>query len=440
MVSIKVKWNKLTFDNVVLDPSTQTVLDFKRHLQTLTNVPIERQKLMGKGAWDGILKDDVDLKACKITEGLTVLLMGTADQVAPPPPPAAIEMKEDGFAEESEAPVQYPAGLVNTGNTCYLNSVVQSLRYVPQFNEILQQSSSQSRLLNLLYQLYSNLSASKTAVGPFLFIQELRQRYPQFGEQRNGRFAQQDADELFNCLLAEIPQFQTGFTVQLDVSYTCTESSEEPVVHQTEMLNKLTCNIMGGTDKHHIDNIFEGLKLGLECTIEKQSSILQKENALWSKKQRIAVLPPCLCIHFVRFFWKTVVSTNPSNPGPGGLKCKILRQVNFPETLDVYEYCSEALQAQLQVTRAALRTASESGSSEKVEGMSGKYRLFSIVAHKGRDADSGHYISIVRDTKVENRWWKFDDAVVSQINTEEVLSLRGGGDKEMVYLAFYTAI
>lgn len=114
--------------------------------------------------------------------------------------------------------------------------------------------------------------------------------------------------------------------------------------------------------------------------------------------------------------------------------------------LDVYEFCSDPLQAQLRAVRAAARgdgsasASSSSSSTEKAEGPSGKYRLLSIVAHKGRDADAGHYISIVRDTNVENRWWRFDDSVVTHISTEEVLSLKGGGDKEMVYLAFYSAI
>ena len=103
--------------------------------------------------------------------------------------------------------------------------------------------------------------------------------------------------------------------------------------------------------------------------------------------------------------------------------------------MDVYDYCSEALQTQLQVAR----NAKSSGDGNSTTGPTGKYRLFSVVAHKGREADGGHYVSYVRDTKAEHKWWKFDDAVVSQVVTEDVLSLRGGGDKEMVYLAFYTA-
>ena len=79
----------------------------------------------------------------------------------------------------------------------------------------------------------------------------------------------------------------------------------------------------------------------------------------------------------------------------------------------------------------------------------GNYELFGVVTHKGnilvysifnkvviinnrfllgRDADSGHYIGWVRQAEGSNTWWKFDDDIVSEIKTEEVLALRGGGD------------
>ena len=98
----------------------------------------------------------------------------------------------------------------------------------------------------------------------------------------------------------------------------------------------------------------------------------------------------------------------------------------------MYEFCSEQLQSQLQLVR--------SGKADSTPVHDGKYKLYSVVAHKGRDADSGHYVACVRDSTVENRWWRFDDSNVTAIPTEEVLSLKGGGDKEMVYLCIYRAM
>lgn len=68
---------------------------------------------------------------------------------------------------------------------------------------------------------------------------------------------------------------------------------------------------------------------------------------------------------------------------------------------------------------------------------SGTYELFGVVTHKGRDADSGHYIGWVRQAEGSDLWWKFDDDVVSEVRTVDVLALKGGGDWHTAYLNFY---
>ncbi|CAN0271445.1 unnamed protein product [Phaeothamnion confervicola] len=65
----------------------------------------------------------------------------------------------------------------------------------------------------------------------------------------------------------------------------------------------------------------------------------------------------------------------------------------------------------------------------------GNYELYAVVTHKGREADGGHYMAWVR--KEADKWFVFDDDSVSQVTTEEVMQLKGGGDWHMAYLAFY---
>ncbi len=77
MVLVKVKHGK-TSHEVELD-QTKTVKDFKSALQAITNVPPERQTLMGKGVWIGTLKDDKDLSTLKVKPGQLITLMGSAD-------------------------------------------------------------------------------------------------------------------------------------------------------------------------------------------------------------------------------------------------------------------------------------------------------------------------------------------------------------------------
>jgi ubiquitin carboxyl-terminal hydrolase 14 len=65
------------------------------------------------------------------------------------------------------------------------------------------------------------------------------------------------------------------------------------------------------------------------------------------------------------------------------------------------------------------------------------YELYAVVTHKGRSADSGHYMGWVR--RDGDNWLCFDDDEVSPCKTEDILPLKGGGDYHMAYIAFYRA-
>ena len=78
---------------------SQPAVVLKTQLFTLTNVPVERQKIIGlKG---GPLKDDADLAALGIKEGQKLVMMGTADAV--PVAPANQVFLEDMPEAEREA-------------------------------------------------------------------------------------------------------------------------------------------------------------------------------------------------------------------------------------------------------------------------------------------------------------------------------------------------
>jgi len=251
-----------------------------------------------------------------------------------------------------------------------------------------------------------------------------------------------------------------------------------------------------------------------------------------SKKVKISKLPKYLCIQFMRFFWKAT----PESRDHQGVKCKIIRAVHFEDKFDIYDCCTEGVQAALRENRLAAekrenellekKRAELSGSSDPpppipaVSGgagsgscdmevddeesaamaaamamsmgaepramiaagstsdsgpecfnsgvpknFTGVYELFGVVTHKGayftsilpfgtfevyrrlsfflnpgRDADHGHYIGWVRQEEGSALWWKFDDDVVTEVRTENILELKGGGDWHTAYLNFYRAI
>ena len=104
-------------------------------------------KLMpkSKGLWKGILKDDFDLTSIDYTKvvksssssgnnnSIQILLMGSASKLTGPK--VKTVFIEDLPEEEAAKVAPEPSGLVNLGNTCYLNSVVQCLRVIPELRK-----------------------------------------------------------------------------------------------------------------------------------------------------------------------------------------------------------------------------------------------------------------------------------------------------------------
>eukprot|EP00586_Coscinodiscus_wailesii_P002271 CAMPEP_0172492016 /NCGR_PEP_ID=MMETSP1066-20121228/22983_1 /TAXON_ID=671091 /ORGANISM="Coscinodiscus wailesii, Strain CCMP2513" /LENGTH=321 /DNA_ID=CAMNT_0013261375 /DNA_START=43 /DNA_END=1008 /DNA_ORIENTATION=+ len=228
-----------------------------------------------------------------------------------------------------------------------------------------------------------------------------------------------------------------------------------------DLLRKLVCNIQGGSDGAstvNVSYIQEGLNLSLTGKIEKYSDTLQR-NAIWTRTQRIARLPPVLVVQFGRFYWKAT----PDSQDHAGVKCKVMKPVAFQDTIDMYEFCSEGLKTILKVSRdkaaaeeedriaKKLKAATTGGGEKKddeamkeneaalgdvddeeaaalkaalamsmgedtpmedvtattTEKMSpagpglpdnfqGIYELFAVVTHKGRNADGGHYMGWVK--------------------------------------------
>lgn len=477
--TVSVKWRQQTFPSLQIDTSEPPEL-FKSQLWTLTGVPPPRQTILGlKG---GRLRDDADWGSSGLREGMTLKLIGTPDASLPPPPAAADlpPVRDDLDAEYVPAEPANPAappGLANLGNTCYLNASVQCLTAVAPLMAALRRypgrsaaSDPSERLSASLRDVVARLRVKATvSVNPFAFLTALRQVNPQFAERDrsgSGMFMQQDAEEcwgeiltrLASALLVDPADATRGnwvdrlFAIHTKSEDRCGEGDAEEVVRREENVRALKCHI-----SHTVNHLAQGVREGLEETIEKHSDALGR-SAEWKRTSRLDQLPPFLIVQFVRFFWKPAEQ----------VKAKILRNVSFPVQLDVYDFCTDELKEKLDVKRDEARAKADaaiagkgeaegggegegSGSGagaasggvgrgegeEEIAAETGNYELCAVLTHQGRAADAGHYVAWVKDEGT--RWFKFDDDKVSVHTEEEVKKLSGGGDWHMAYMCLYRA-
>jgi ubiquitin carboxyl-terminal hydrolase 14 len=363
-----IKHQGKKYDVEVDTSSTGEVLKYQ--LFSLTGVEPERQKILVKG---GQLKDDADMSKLGLKPGQVIMMMGTPGEGgdAIVRPTEKIKFLED--MTEAEAAQQVgaiPAGLVNLGNTCYLNSTLQALRSIPELQDALGKhqhtSTSDAPLLditNQLKDLFKDMSETQGGMTPFTFLNALRTTFPQFAERskKGPGFAQQDAEEAWSQIISQLRQklkwrnptegeaakassfvdaYMAGefsTTLQCD-DPAALEGGEQPTTAKEPFL-KLNC---------HIDNqtahLRDGLLSGLSEKIEKRSEVLGRD-VTYTKTSKISRLPKYLTVHFVRFFWKRDVQK----------KAKIMRKVTFPHELDAVEFCTDELKKALIPVRDKVR-------------------------------------------------------------------------------------
>ncbi|GAA5878193.1 hypothetical protein JCM16303_002879 [Sporobolomyces ruberrimus] len=351
-VPIKIKHAGKSYDLDVDTSAPATV--FKEQVFTVTGVPIDKVKIVVKG---GMLKDDADLSKLGFKAGQTVMVIGPAGPL-PQAPAKPIVFMEDMTDTELAQSSKYPAGLENLGNTCYMNSTVQVLRAIPEFQTTLNSSASpgsqpDAQLTNSLRDLYQNMSKTTEGFPPFAFLNMLRQFAPQFAERsrQTGQYAQQDAQEAWSQIVqaakssmggavSEGGKFVEGWmTGRLQKKLSSPEAPSEEAKISSENFLELKCNIGGSTNY-----MMQGLTEGMSQEIEKRSETLGRD-AIYKEETKIDRLPSYLTVNMVRFYWRRELSK----------KTKIMRKVKFPFDLDTFELLSDDLKEKVRPVNEKLK-------------------------------------------------------------------------------------
>nr|CAG4643216.1 EOG090X06IH [Ilyocryptus agilis] len=352
-------------------------------------------------------------------------------------------------------------GLVNFGNTCYSNSVLQALYFCKPFREkVLEYKAKNKRtketLLTCLADLFHNITTQKKKVGtiaPKKFIARLKKEKEEFDN-----YMQQDAHEFLNFLINHISEIITAerqqgngaavgpcntstnnngkvrggsrdsnhssgsFTLNGSNGSMTSNNSEPTWVHEifqgilTSETRCLNCETVSNKEEDFFDlqvdvdqntSITHCLRTFSStetlCTDNKFKCDICSSYQEAQKCMRVKKLPVILALHLKRF--KYVEQYN--------RHIKVSHRVVFPLELRLFntsEECPDRL-----------------------------YDLVAVVVHCGSGPNRGHYISIV---KSHDFWLLFDDDIVDKIDPsalEDFYGLTSDVQKasETGYILFY---
>ncbi|RZF38646.1 hypothetical protein LSTR_LSTR003452 [Laodelphax striatellus] len=357
---------------------------------------------------------------------------------------ANITQLEKDIGADQFPPNEHYFGLVNFGNTCYSNSVLQALYFCKPFREkVLEYKARNKRtketLLSCLADLFHSIATQKKKVGsiaPKKFIARLRKEKEEFDN-----YMQQDAHEFLNFLINHINEIilaERGQnsnkggrnTVSSDGDQSSNKNGEfsaqsEPTwVHEifqgilTSETRCLNCETVSSKDEDFFD---------LQVDIDQNTSIthclrcfsniemLSNENKFKcdhcssyqeaTKRMRVKKLPMILALHLKRFKYMEQYNRH----------IKVSHRVVFPLELRLFNLSDDAVNPDRM------------------------YNLVAVVIHCGSGPNRGHYISIV---KSHDFWLLFDDDMVDKIEQSAIEDFYGltsdvQKSSETGYILFY---
>ncbi|KAL3504862.1 hypothetical protein ACH5RR_034703 [Cinchona calisaya] len=296
-----------------------------------------------------------------------------------------------------------PCGLMNCGNSCYANVVLQCLAFTPPltayFLQGLHSKACRKRDWCFTCEFESLVLKAKDGNSPISPSRIISQLQNIGSHLANGR--EEDAHEFLRCA---IDTMQSGCLKEAGINASGSFEEDTTLLGLTfggYLRSKIECMRCGGKSERHEKMMdltveIEGNIGTLEEALRKftHTETLDGENKYQcsrcksyekaKKKLRVLEAPNVLTVALKRF--------------QSGKFGKLNKTIKFPEILDLAPYMS--------------------GTSDK----SPIYRLYGVIVHLDimNAAFSGHYVCYVKNT--QNKWFKADDSMVKPVELESVLT------------------
>jgi len=285
------------------------------------------------------------------------------------------------------------AGMVNLGSTCYLNSIMQTLFHIKEFErELFKQSLGKKTLemQKLFYQLEKEAEYVKTA--SFANVFKLNEPLDD----------QQDVQEFFKVLLDELEKEAKGteffdyientFYGTLAAMVECENGCKS---ERTEKYNdiQLVLGMQSAADSK--SSLEDALRAYVNTTTLEEPNLYKCDQHGYvkaTKKDYFKTFPPVLFFQIKRFNM---------NYDTGDVY-KLNGYFSFPQSIDLAPYTEERDEKNV-------------------------YALYSVIVHLGDGLSEGHYYTYIRKGA---EWYKFNDCYVTKSSKEEAVEGTFGGEHE----------
>ncbi|KAL0322872.1 UNVERIFIED_CONTAM: Ubiquitin carboxyl-terminal hydrolase 16 [Sesamum angustifolium] len=297
-----------------------------------------------------------------------------------------------------------PSGLINCGNSCYANAILQCLTFTPPLTAYFLQGFHAKACQKKEWcftcefeMLIKKAKEGKSPVSPSRMLSHMQHIGSHMGSGK-----QEDAHEFLRCA---IDAMQFVCLKEAGVHKASSLDEETTLLGLTfggYLQSKIECMGCGGTSKQH-ERIMD-----LTVEIGGEIETLEDSLSLFTRSEMLDGENKYYCRRFVLqshilLCSKSFLTLPPSQLGTFG---KLNKAVKFPEVLNLAPYMS--------------------GTSDKCP----IYQLYGIVVHLDvmNSAVSGHYVCYIKNN--EGRWFKADDSMVRAVDLENVLS-------QEAYMLFY---